>query len=145
MAQWSVCDLVGGAQSNLVLWASLCVARSLRALLLLQPPEGGYKKKDIELDRAGLHLLRCEGQLGEGTRRRRSPQQAPPQPQRDSPAHGDGTCKACNVCNVCGGVSKACQHTSRGTAATCNRYGDRSCACVSCMCSWFVSRCGTYG
>ncbi len=36
----------------------------------LQAPPGGYSRKDIELDRAALHLLRCEGQLGEGRRRK---------------------------------------------------------------------------
>jgi hypothetical protein len=73
------------------------LANSLRVLAValwcyrVQPADGVYRKKDKELDRAALHLLRCEVQLGEGCRRRK-----PPQTQlasRPAPVLMQGACR----------------------------------------------------
>ena len=58
--------------SFVVAFAHLCTL--LFSLLILsclsQPLDGSYKRKDRPLERAGLHVLRCEGSLGEGIGRR---------------------------------------------------------------------------
>jgi hypothetical protein len=97
-----------GEPARAVLLRSVAVC-DIFGLVMSQAPEGGYKRKDRELDRAGLHLLRCEGQLGEGTRRRK-PAQHPSYSRAGAGA--DGACSSLNrrgrvcLCILCA-VSRA--------------------------------------